>query len=335
LVIRRFIAVLYPPTEYTAVTLKCKIGTEFFYARGKIVLSEGWKSVYGNQSDSEDEEEDQRLPDLNRGQVLNLSSLEMTSGKTKPPAPFTEATLLTAMEKPAKYMNEQRADLVKTLGETGGLGTVATRADIIEKLFDSFLIEKKGNSLSVTAKGFQLLELVPEELKSPLLTAQWEQNLASISKGTLNKQTFISDMKRYTEKIVMDIKNSTDHFKHSNVTGNKCPDCGKYMLEVNGKKGKMLICQDRDCGYKKSEARVTNARCPQCHKKLELKGEGEGQLFVCKCGFREKLSAFNERRKDDPGKVSKNDLSKYLNDQGKKEAPVINSAFADLLNKMK
>lgn len=335
LVIKRFLAVLYPPFEYTEVTLKCKIGTEFFYAKGKIIISEGWKSVYGLDLSENEDQDEQHLPEVQQGDILPIINLEMTHGKTTPPSPFNEATLLTAMENPAKYMNSQNPELIKTLDETGGLGTVATRADIIEKLFDSFLIEKRNNSLYMTSKGYQLLELVPEELKSPLLTAKWEQNLAHIAKGTLSKTIFIEDMKVYTKKIVTDIKNSTDQFKHTNVTGNRCPECGKFMLEVNGKKGKILVCQDRECGYRKKEVILTNARCPNCHKKLELRGSGEGQIFFCKCGHKEKVSAFNERKKESGGKISKNDVSKFLNQQSKKDEPIINSAFADLMNKFK
>ena len=106
------------------------------------------------------------------------------------------------------------------------------------------------------------------------------------------------------------------------------------MLEVNGKKGKMLVCQDRECGHRKNVARVTNARCPQCKKKLELRGEGDGQIFTCKCGFREKLSAFEARRKKSGGKVDKRTVQNYLKQQDKEEEPV-NNAFADLLKGMK
>lgn len=336
LVIKRFIAVLLPPSEYLQVTLKCNIGTELFFAKGKQVFKEGWKAVYGDYTDSEEEDmTSQNLPELNKGDKLKLIGLDLITGQTKPPVPFTEATLLSAMENPSKFINISRTDLAKTLTETGGLGTVATRADIIDKLFNSFLIEKRENSIYMTSKGYQLLDLVPEELKSPLLTARWEQNLAAISQGKLNQKNFINQMKDYTVKIVTDIKNSTEQFKHTNVTGNRCPRCGKFMLEVNGKKGKMLICQDRECGYKKSETKITNARCPNCHKKLELRGEGEGQIFVCKCGYREKLSAFNARIKDNPGKIAKNEVSKYMKKQNQKEEPVINQAFADIMKQIK
>lgn len=335
LVIKRFLAVLSPSFEFISVVLRCKIGTEAFSAKGKIIVSEGWKSVYGLGVDDADEEDEQRLPDVHEGEILPIKSIEMSHGKTKPPSPFNEATLLTAMENPSKYMNDADPELIKMIGETGGLGTVATRADIIEKLFDSFLIEKRNNSIYMTSKGYQLLDLVPDELKSPLLTAKWEQNLASIAKGSLSKTAFIEDMKIYTKQIVTDIKNSNDQFKHTNVTGNKCPECGKFMLEVNGKKGKILVCQDRECGYRKKETILTNARCPNCHKKLELRGSGDGQIFFCKCGYKEKLSAFNERKKETGKNVSKKEVAKFLNQQTKKDESVINTAFADLLNKLK
>ncbi len=107
------------------------------------------------------------------------------------------------------------------------------------------------------------------------------------------------------------------------------------MLEVNGKKGKMLVCQDRECGYRKGLAKITNARCPECHKKLELRGEGEAQIFACSCGYREKLSAFNERKKAESGKVSKKDVSKYLKNQNKSNDEPLNSALAEALAKLK
>lgn len=236
------------------------------------------------------------------------------------------------MENPSKYMAGESKELIKTIGETGGLGTVATRADIIEKLYSSFLIEKKGKEIFITSKGKQLLNLVPEDLKSPVLTAEWEQKLTKISKGTLSQKAFISDMRQYAKEIVQEIKNSKERFKHDNVTGSKCPECNKLLLEVNGKKGKMLVCQDRECGYRKNIARTTNARCPNCHKKLELRGEGEGQIFVCSCGHREKMSTFQERRKKNQNsKVSKRDVAKYMKNQNDE---FTNSALADALSKL-
>jgi DNA topoisomerase-3 len=339
LVVKRFLAVLYPPFEYEQTTIKAKIGEETFIAKGKTVIAEGWKEVYESRFDEEasnEEVSEQRLPSLNKGDILNISNVTQTKGETKPPAPFNEATLLSAMENPVKYMSSDDKELIKTIGETGGLGTVATRADIIEKLFNTFLLEKKGKDIFITSKGRQLLNLVPEELKSPELTAQWEQKLNHISKGKLNKNAFINEMRSYAQEVVAEIKHSAEKFKHDNLTGNKCPQCGKHMLEVNGKKGRMLVCQDRECGYRKPVAKITNARCPECHKKLELRGEGEGQIFVCACGYKEKLSAFNERRKkESSGKLSKNEVNRFLKEQKKANDEPMNSALAEALAKLK
>ena len=338
LVVKRFLAVLFPAFEYEQLTLRAKIGDENFVARGKTILSIGWKEVYENRFEDDDAADDlkeQILPRIEKGDTLNVKLIAQTSGQTKPPARFNEATLLSAMENPTKYMDTQNKQLADTLKSTGGLGTVATRADIIDKLFNSFLIEKRGKDIHITSKGRQLLDLVPEELRSPLTTAEWEQKLELIAKGKLKKEVFINEMKQHTKEIVAEIKASNKKYKHDNISTKTCPDCGKPMLEVNGKKGKMLVCQDRECGHRKNVSRVTNARCPQCHKKLELRGEGDGQIFACKCGYREKLSAFQERRKKESGgKVDKRTVQKYLKNQQKEEEP-LNNALAEALKGLK
>lgn len=338
LVVKRFLAVLFPAFEYEQLTLRTKVGNETFIARGKTILHAGWKEVYENRFEDDDVTDDvkeQLLPRIEKGDTLTVKLIMQTSGQTKAPARFNEATLLSAMENPTKYMDTQNKQLADTLKSTGGLGTVATRADIIDKLFNSFLIEKRGKDIHITSKGRQLLDLVPEELKSPTLTGEWEQKLEAIAKGKLKKEVFISEMKNYTKEIVSEIKSSDKKYKHDNISTKSCTDCGKPMLEVNGKKGKMLVCQDRECGHRKNVSRTTNARCPQCKKKLELRGEGAGQIFACKCGYREKLSTFQERRKKESGnKADKRDVQKYMKQQKKEEEP-LNNPFAEALKKLK
>ncbi|WP_031545111.1 DNA topoisomerase III [Salinicoccus luteus] len=332
LVVKRFLAVLLPPHEFEQVTVKAAAAGETFIAKGRTVLKEGWKAAYSNHFDEEetDDVKDQQLPKLEKGESIQVHRVTQTSAQTKAPARFTEATLLSAMENPAKYMEVQDKKLKSILDSTGGLGTVATRADIIDKLFNSFLIEKNGQSIKITSKGRQLLDLVPDALRSPTTTAVWEQKLEGIAKGVLKKADFINEMKAHTKAITQEIKESDKKFKHDNISGKSCPDCGKPLLEVNGKKGKMLVCQDRDCGHRKNVARVTNARCPKCKKKMTLSGEGEGQIFTCKCGHREKLSAFEARRKKEGrGKVDKRTVRKYMKEQ-EDEAP-INNALAEQL----
>lgn len=334
LVVKRFLAVLLPAYEYQQTTIKATIGNENFLAKGKRVLSLGWKEIYEKDyyEDDEEDNEDQRLPLIKKGDIIKVNSIIETNGKTRPPAPLNEGTLLQAMENPVKYMPEENNKLKKIIGETGGIGTVATRADIIEKLFNSFLIEKRGKDIFTTSKGKQLLDLVPEELKSPALTAEWEQKLELISKGKLDKDKFINEMKEYSKSVVREIKNSEKTYRHDNLTRNKCPECGKFMLEVKNKRGKMNICQDRECGYRKSISRTSNARCPRCKKRMEIRGQGEGQTFVCKCGYREKLASFNERKAKEKDKMSKRDVNKYLNKQDDKN---LNTGLADALSKIK
>ncbi|WP_411844273.1 DNA topoisomerase III [Salinicoccus sp. HZC-1] len=336
LIVKRFLAVLLPPHEFEQMTINASIGDESFIARGKTVIKEGWKEAYSNKYDDEieDDVKDQLLPKLQKADVLKTNRIIQTSGQTKAPARFTEATLLSAMENPSKYMEVQDKKLKATLDSTGGLGTVATRADIIDKLFNSFMLEKQGQQIKITSKGKQLLDLVPDALKSPATTAVWEQKLENIAKGNLKKEVFIEEMKQHAKKITSEIKNSDKNYKHDNISGKTCPDCGKPLLEVNGKRGKMLVCQDRECGHRKNISRTTNARCPRCKKKMTLSGEGDGQIFTCICGYREKLSAFEARRKKEgKGKVDKKTVNKYIKKQDDEEP--INNALAEQLKALK
>ncbi|MDY4814838.1 MAG: DNA topoisomerase III, partial [Turicibacter bilis] len=320
LVVKRFLAVLSKPFVYEQTTLTAKIGSETFVAKGKRVLSLGFKEIYSHQDEEADDH--QNLPLVEVGMVLPISKIIQTSGRTQPPAYFNEATLLSAMENPARFMNGASSDVVKTLNETGGLGTVATRADIIEKLFNSFMIEKKGQEIHLTSKGRQLLDLAPTDLKSPELTGQWEQKLSDIASGKLKRQSFVNQMREYATAVVQEIKGSDAKYKHDNLTTTKCPECGKPMLAVNGKRGKMLVCQDRECGTRKTISQITNSRCPNCHKKLELRGEGENRMFACVCGHREKLSTYNKRKQEQKKQGSKRDVQKYLREQEKNAEPM-------------
>lgn len=332
LVVRRFIAVLSAPFEYDEVQVKITVGRYNFYTKGQSVKSAGWKAVYDSTlaDDDDDSEPDlaaQRLPALSQGAAAAVKEVRVCAGKTSPPARYTEATLLTAMENPVSQVEDGRLrDALKT---AGGLGTPATRADIIEKLFNSFYIERRGREIFPTSKGRQLIGIVPPDLKSAELTAKWEQQLSLIAEGKANDRKFIEEMRGYASSLVQAVKSSTAEYKHDNMTREPCPQCGKYLLEVNGKKGKMLVCQDRDCGYRKSISVITNARCPECHKKLEMRGEGDKKAFFCVCGYREKLSDF-EKRKESSG-AGKRDVAKYMQQQAKQKPA--GNALADQLAK--
>lgn len=331
IVITRFFAVLSDPHEYEHISVEAALGKETFIASENVVKKLGWKAVVENSRGKEADHAQIRA--LKKGDSLPNIQLTMTQGETKPPARFTEGTLLQAMENPVRYMEADDQHLAKTIQQSGGLGTVATRADIIDKLFNSMSMEMKGKHIFITGKGRQLLELVPEGLRSPALTAEWEQKLSLIAEGNLKKDAFIAEMKQYAKEVVQEIKQSDVTYKHDNITGTKCPDCDKFMLEINNRNGKMLVCQDRSCGHKRNVFKRTNARCPNCRKQLELHGQGDGQTFRCKCGHTEKLSSFNKRRqKEKKHNVSKKEVHKYLN---KQDDEFKNNPFAEALAKFK
>ncbi|MCL2058454.1 MAG: DNA topoisomerase III [Oscillospiraceae bacterium] len=315
------------------------------------------------------------LPPLAAGDALDIHSVRPVAGKTKPPARYTEATLLTAMEHPGKFIEDK--EMRQVIESASGIGTPATRADIIEKLFDSFYVErggKSGKEIIPTSKGRQLINLAPEDLRSAELTARWEHRLEQIANrrggpaagtgagagtsagagsgvggasgagkkaaavtGSRDKASavagdaaFINEIKRYAAKLVSDVITSSAAYTHDNLTRDHCPECGKYLLAVNGKKGEMLVCQDRECGYRKSVAVVSNARCPNCHKKLTLKGDGDSRSFQCVCGYRERLADFEARREST---VGRREVERYMAGQSQagRSGDSLNSALSDQL----
>lgn len=323
LVVRRFLAVLSAPYEYDETSLKLSVGKNEFFAKGNTVRTAGWKAAYGNLSaEDEDEEEfesrSQSLPQIKQGDSLRIREVKVVSGKTKPPARYTEATLLSAMEHPTEQINDKA--LRDALNEASGLGTPATRADIIEKLFANGSVVRSGRELRPTPKGEQLTELVPAELRSAELTAKWEQQLQNIGKGKADMRKFINDMKKYAASLVSDVIKSSVQYKYDNMTREKCPQCGKYLLEVNGKKGKSLVCPDRECGYRKGVSMVSNARCPDCFKKMELRGEGDKKIFICtNCGHRERLADFQKRHEAKTNGAGRGDVAAYQRRQKEEE----------------
>lgn len=338
LVVKRFLSHLMSAYVYVETTLEGEANGEKLLAKGKVEKEKGWKRLYEklDEDESSDDIKEQTLPVINKGESLQIKNVEVKKNFTTPPARFNEATLLSAMENPQKYINVDKAS-AKTLNETGGLGTVATRADIIEKLFNSFVIEKRGKDIYPTSKGKQLIELVPEDLKSPLLTAEWERRLDAISKGKEDPNKFLKEIRNYTVALIEDVKLAESKFHHDNLTGKKCPKCGKYMLQVKGKQGEMYVCQDRECGHRENISRITNARCPECKKRLELRGSGDGKIYVCpgaNCNFREKESQFKKRfEKND--KVNKREVNKIMQKMKKEANEDINNPFAALLKDFK
>lgn len=254
LIARRFLAVLYPPYRFKQTTIVTMVAGENFYSRGRVEVERGWKVVQSSLPDKETQDEE-RLPEQilalhQKGQTVAVKSCKINKQRTKPPGRYTEATLLTAMENCGKLVaDEELRESIKG----SGLGTPATRAEIIEKLIHSSYIERHGKELLPTSKGVQLVGLAPEALRSPELTARWEQRLAEIAAGQSKRSAFIADIRRDTVKLVDTVKNSSTVYRADNVSRSKCPLCGKFMLLVNGKRGRMLSCPDRACGHRQPE----------------------------------------------------------------------------------
>lgn len=255
LIARRFITVLYPVHRYRQTTIVTEVNGEMFYSSGKVVVDAGWRAVGTVFQKDDDEGEQDALPEQTlkqqkKGDRKPVSKSKVKMGKTRPPARYTEATLLTAMESPGKFIDDE--ELRESIKD-GGLGTPATRAEIIEKLLNSYYIERQGKCLVPTSKGVQLIDLVPEQLKSPELTAKWEKRLSLIAKGKEKSHGFMADIRKNAVELVNCVKTDTKEFKLDNLTKNPCPMCGKMMMSVKGKKGQKLVCSDGRCGYEQSE----------------------------------------------------------------------------------
>jgi DNA topoisomerase-3 len=296
LIVRRFIAVLYPPVKYDRITLVTTAAGEQFYSRGKVVKEPGWKAVYGKGADQEQDEKEDALPEQTlqaqkKGDLKPVKDCKVLKSQTKPPARYTEATLLSAMESPGKFIDDGE---LREAVKQSGLGTPATRAEIIEKIINTDYVERRGKELVPTSKGIQLIDLVSAELRSPELTAKWEQSLSEIARGVGDSGRFMTGIRNYTVKIVKDVLTSANTFRADNISRVKCPGCGQYMVTVKGKKGRMLVCPDRACGHRQpAEAQLSNFRCPQCKKRMAVVEKQSGRMVRCSnCGFTEKIDTF-------------------------------------------
>ncbi|WP_437272520.1 DNA topoisomerase III [Staphylococcus succinus] len=327
MIAQRYLENLMPPHEYEAISIDLKVGDNIFAFKDKVTTKLGYKAIFDHQ-----DKVNEHIAHLEKDAKLKVSRVNIEQHETTPPAYFNEGTLLKAMESPQKFFKLDDKKHNETLKETGGIGTVATRADIIEKLFNMNAIESRDGKIKVTSKGKQILELAPQKLTSPLLTAEWEEKLSLIEKGQYNPKQFIAEMKQFTNNVVNEIKESEQNYKHDNLTTTECPTCGKFMIKVKTKNGQMLVCQDPTCKTKKNVQRKTNARCPNCHKKMTLFGRGKDAIYRCVCGHTETQAQMDKRHQSKKtGKVNKKDMKKYMNnDEG-----LENNPFQDALKGLK
>jgi len=281
------------------------IAGETLSAKGTTMKDSGWRAVYdGKSMDEEDETDDHAdenstmLPELREGETFLVKQTRLQSGRTSPPKRYTEAALLTQMEK-------------------HGLGTPATRADIIEKLVSSDTIERQGNSLHPTGKGKQLIELAPAELRAPELTARWEAELERIARGQGKPEPFLNGIRQMAEQLVSGVVKSDATYAPHNVSNSHCPDCGTRLLEKKTKRGTILVCPSEDCEYRRSDQKQqSNRRCPQCHKKMLIRDGAKGMYVQClPCGITEMLNK-------DSKHINKREQQKLVQRYSKQQEPV-------------
>jgi len=261
MIVARFVAVLCPPYRYRSITLTTEVAGEQFVSHGVQVIEAGWKAVEGAGEErdadpgAEGEAEAGAPQDLaarREGERVTVVSAEARQGFTKPPPHYTEATLLEAMENAGRFVEDKalKASLAR-----GGLGTPATRAEIIEKLLGNNYVERHGRSLVATSRGRGLLELVPDELRSPELTARWELRLAAIAEGAEQPGDFRRDIRENTRALVERVKASTAGYEPQELSSTPCPMCGRPLMPTLDKKGrKILVCHSLSCGYQQEEA---------------------------------------------------------------------------------
>ena len=317
LVVTRFLENLLPDYKYEETSYSFKLDNKVFTAKSTKVIQLGFKEL------SRSEIEDKKISFSTK--EFSLDSLQYNKKQTTPPSYYTEGSLIYAMENPFEFVDDDNDR--KILKQTNGIGTVATRADILEKLFTNDYLVLDNGRIKTTNKAKQLLNLVPKNLKSPSLTATWEKQLDNIAKNKLSKDKFLKDIKDYTRECILEIKDSQDKFKHDNISGKKCEECGSYMLEVDKKGTKMLKCSSPTCRNRKVISRLTNLRCDNCHKKMTLFGSGENSTYRCVCGNSLKQKEVDKRIKNNKkDKASRVDMKKYM-----KQESLENNALRDKL----
>ncbi|MBD5790353.1 DNA topoisomerase III [Ligilactobacillus salivarius] len=270
LIVSRFLGIFAQPYTVEELRVVVTFDKDEFIFVGKKVLDYGWKN--------KDASEEVAL-NLKKDTVVS-PNFTVEEKLTTPPSPLTEAGLLAQMEK-------------------FGLGTPATRAEIIEKLVKSELMERTGHALRVTPKGKQLLNLVNKELVSPKLTAKWEKQLEDIAHGKMKSQKFIGDIKNDTKRLVSEVKNSKEDYKDFSLTKKRCPECNNFLKVRKTRDGEIYVCSNPECNYRRrKDAKVSNHRCPQCHRKMLIVEGKNGKYFRCKYdGTTEKMTVGKKNKK--------------------------------------
>lgn len=239
LIRRRYLAQFFPLLEVDKTAVQLQAATHLLVAKGNVVVAHGWKALFGKQIDESEEGEDkQGLPQLAVNQLCQIAQTEIRSLQTKPPAYYTEGTLLEAMKNAARFVTDPR--LKQRLRETEGLGTEATRASLIQGLIDKGFLMKKKKSLIASAEAMALIDSLPDLLKNPGLTALWEQALNQIAEGTLSLSDFMQKQESFIRQLMSSSMKQGISLGHIEIK--KCPKCQSPMAKRTGKNGAFWGC---------------------------------------------------------------------------------------------
>lgn len=231
LIAKSYIAQFYPGQEFLSTKVELSAGGEMFTASGKVILQQGWKSLYQNDA-KEDEEEQQSLPDMQQGDSVEFAGGKIVEGITKPPARFTPATLLKAMKEIHKYVHDK--ELAASLKECSGIGTEATRAGMIDELEKRGFIKKAGKNFVPTEIASSMCRILPESLIYPDLTARWEDALDKIGKKEMSLADFGAQQKRFLDELLAGAKEAKIPPPRNLPL---CPACKKPLRRRKSKKG--------------------------------------------------------------------------------------------------
>jgi DNA topoisomerase-3 len=246
LICRKYLMQFLGNYQYNSTNILIKVENEKFETKGVTPTFDGWKRAQGSFGDKDKDE----LPTLKEGSIVNVKNITLENKKTKPPAYYTEATLLKDMVNVQKFIENEK---LKKIIKKGGIGTNATRSAHLENMFNKKYIVKKGKKLEATDKAMALDEILPNELRLPETTAYWEEALDAISKGTLTLEKFMTQQHNVLNKMIQKIKNGECMLKKP-VSGGKgkiytCPKCSSMVARINSKKDKkkfFWICSDKE-----------------------------------------------------------------------------------------
>lgn len=294
MIVSRFLGLFAEAHKVSQTKVTVEFGKETFIFRQNRVIEAGWKTSGEAQEYVPWTKEMRVAPDFSIKKELSA-----------PPKSLTEASLLGLMEKHS-------------------LGTPATRAEIIEKLIKSELMERTPAGLQVSPKGKQLLELVNPSLATPELTESWERDLEKIARGQQKANAFLQTIEKDTKRLVQEIKSSELKYQDFSITQKKCPDCGSNLREKNTRDGKIYVCTNTDCSYRRrKDPKVSNHRCPQCHRKMEIIEGKNGAYFRCKFdGTTEKMLGKKEQKKKMTKHEERRLLKKYSQTEEPEESPL-------------